>query len=206
VLPVWGVFVSGTHHLNPDRVAALAHATAGEPWLWVTRGRAAALLDDPWVLSASVEKRFPGRVTIRVVERVPVAVYSRSGDETRVVSEDGTPLPGAAKPALHLAGWGGSCPGSKPGRSCFQLSLQIAKLLRSLGVNAVTASPTGFTALGGGLEVWMDSVDSLLLHGGGVTMVKSLSAVGSGGNRSGSQPGAARVRVNVYPWGVSVQE
>ena len=206
VLPVWGVWVSGTHHLDPDRVTALAHASAGEPWLWVTRARAARLLDDPWVQSVSVERRFPGRVRIMVVERTPVAVFAPSGQPSRVVAQDGASLPGAPKPRLSVSGWGGACPGGTSDAACLQRALDVARLFKRLGVSSVAYSPTGFTCITSTLEVWSDSVTSLRRHGGGVTMVASLSPVGSGVQRPNPQSGKFRVRVNVYPWGVSVQE
>ncbi len=78
-----------------DRSHAEILATAGlEPGVNVFHldpsGPEAALLADPWIAEATVEPDLPSTVTVRIVERVPVAV---SGGVT--VAADGTELPGA---------------------------------------------------------------------------------------------------------------
>lgn len=50
------------------------------------------LLALPWVADASVERRWPDRIRIRIVEKQPVAVWQVNG-VLQVVDADGKPLP-----------------------------------------------------------------------------------------------------------------
>lgn len=182
MLPVWGVSVSGSDHLRPRDLVRLAGSVPGNPWLWVSAWRANGLVDEPWVERAVVTRRFPGRVQVSVVERTPAAVVSRRGADGAagdvVVAWDGTPLPGAARPALRVSGWG-------PDR--LEESLRIARLIGAGAVKEVRFSPQGFDILMSQSVIWTDSYTSLRRYGAGVRML------------SGS-------RINVYPWGVSVSE
>nr|WP_281376988.1 FtsQ-type POTRA domain-containing protein [Deinobacterium chartae] len=176
-MPVWDVRVSGSAHLPPAKVARLANAANGQPWLWVTGWRAHALEQHPWVLTAKVIKIFPGRVDIAVTERVPVARLRRGGREV-VIAADGTELPGAKPTGPLLQGWG-------PDRTAE--ALQAAYMLRNFGVKLIEFTPSGLTVTTARGTLWSESVDSLRKYARSVTMY------------SGK-------RVNIYPWGVSVQK
>lgn len=185
-LPIWGVAVAGTRQLKPREVARLAGVAPGNPWLWVSPARAGQLARDPWVAGAIMTRIFPGRVEIRVTERRPAAMLRRSG-RTVVVAADGTELPGAAAPRLKVAGWGGDR---------LSEALEVASMLSGLDAQEVEYSPRGFRVRTAGGIVWVDSVDSLRLHGAGVKMMIGANAAAK------TRP----VLVNVYPWGVSVQQ
>jgi cell division protein FtsQ len=208
MLPVWAVGVTGSGHLDPKDIARQAGATPGSPWLWVTDFRAAELARNPWVAGVRVTKTFPGRVNIEVAERKPAAVHRPWKGERAVLAADGTALPGAPLPTLAVRTWGGSCTvTSQRAANCFQEALQVARLLPDLKVSEVRVSPAGFTLLGQDVIVWTDAYASLRKHGAGVRMVASVSAPARKASAMGaSDQERTRVRVNVYPWGVSVQE
>ncbi len=177
--PVDQVLVSGTKNLAAKEVAQMAGVARGNPWLWVSTARAAALEREPWVLRASIVKRFPGQVTIRLVERLPLATWKQSG-KTVVIAEDGTVLPNA-KAALVLEG---------ESQARFAESLLVARTAKDMGATRVKFDSNGFLVIFKTGQVWAQTHDSLLKHGESVRMMVMQSR--------GQQ-------VNVYTWGVSVQ-
>jgi cell division protein FtsQ len=179
--PVWGVSVSGTKFLKPKEVARMSGVLPGNPWLWASSARAGALEMNPWVRQARILKRFPGRIEIRIEERQPLAAYKRADGSLIVLSRDGVELPGAKSPGLLLEGFDALA---------LPEALRVAELAGQLGAQKLRFTPQGFLMRVGKTEVWSDSYDSLLKYGGSVKMF--------GMNRVGA-------RVNVYPWGVSVQ-
>jgi cell division protein FtsQ len=188
VLPVEHVTVQGNNHLPANLVARLANANNGQPWLWINASRATALEAHPWVQSSVITRRFPNSVEINLVERVPAAtVINRDGSRV-AVALDGTLLPNALSssglPAVTIRGWGGNDANN------LKSALQILSLLQKEKVKEIRYTPQGFTILKGNSEkpgtIFTDSYASLLVHGGSVTMTASL-------------------RVNIHPWGVSIQ-
>jgi cell division protein FtsQ len=179
--PVWSVSVSGTKFLKPKEIARMSGVLPGNPWLWASSARAGALVANPWVREAQIEKRFPGKIEIRITERTPLAAYKRADGSLVVLSGDGVELPGAAMPGLMLEGFD---------KLALPEALRVAALAKQLGAERLRFTPQGFLMRVGGISVWSDSYDSLLKYGGSVKML--------GMNRAGA-------RVNVYPWGVSVQ-
>jgi cell division protein FtsQ len=99
--------VEGARHLSTADVRRLAGMTADTNVVWTSSADMAARLEkDPWVLSATVEKRLPGGMVVSIVERTPVARVAGSGGRRFLVSGDGTVLSahgGAAVPALQTA-------------------------------------------------------------------------------------------------------
>lgn len=180
--PVSSVAVSGTRFLKSKEVARMSGVLPGNPWLWVSNARAGALHDSPWVAAARIVKIFPGRIEIKITERTPLAAYKRSDGSLIVLSSDGVELPGAAPlPALMLEGFDALA---------LPEALKVAGLAKQLGAAGVRFTPQGFLMRVGDTQVWSDSYASLLKYGGSVKMLAM------------KQAGA---RVNVYPWGVSVQ-
>jgi cell division protein FtsQ len=179
--PVWSVSVSGTKFLKPKEIARMSGVLPGNPWLWASSARAGALVTNPWVREAQITKRFPGRIEIRITERTPLAAYKRADGSLVVLSGDGMELPGAGVPGLMLEGFD---------KLALPEALRVAALAKQLGAERLRFTPQGFLMRVGGISVWSDSYDSLLKYGGSVKML--------GMNRVGA-------RVNVYPWGVSVQ-
>ena len=184
VLPVEHVTVQGNNHLPAALVARLANADKGQPWLWINPSRSAALEAHPWVRSAIITRRFANSVEIQLNERVPAATIIKRDGSRVAVALDGTLLPNAVLPTVTIRGWGGNDANN------LKSALQILSLLQKQKVKEIRYTPQGFTILKGNSEkpgtIFTDSYASLLVHGGSVTMTASL-------------------RVNIHPWGVSIQ-
>ncbi len=184
VLPVEHVTVQGNNHLPAALVARLANADKGQPWLWINPSRSAALEAHPWVRSAIITRRFANSVEIQLNERVPAATIIKRDGSRVAVALDGTLLPNAVLPTVTIRGWGGNDANN------MKSALQILSLLQKEDVKEISYTPQGFSILKGNSEkpgtIFTDSYASLLVHGGSVTMTASL-------------------RVNIHPWGVSIQ-
>ena len=190
--PVDKVLVSGTKNLNPKEVAQMAGVARGNPWLWVSKVRAAALEREPWVQKAKLVKTFPGTVTIQLVERLPLAVWKRLG-KSDVIAEDGVILPtGTAK--LVLEG---------ESQKQFAQALLVARTAKEMGAVRVKFDSNGFLVVFQNAEIWAQTHDSLLKYGESVRMMvmQSQSAM----VRQSQTRSSKTKRVNVYSWGVSVQ-
>ena len=271
LLPIRSVTVSGNKALSDQQVLTLAGLTPpfygsrrSGGWLFYGGWRARALRSSPWVQSAQIVRRFPGKLEIAVTERTPAArwqqpggqVFTISGDGvrregvqplSRIVTfmPDGSQLEGVHKggnvytlapngdkqPGIHPLGrvvtviWDGSerpgsdaagktvtiawdgtvLPNTKPppagtsagtpplplligwGPDRLQDARRAALLLSSYNVLSVRYTPSGITVVTKAGTVWSGSLDSLLKYSGGVKMF-------------------ANQHINIYPWGVSVQQ
>ncbi|WP_425145516.1 cell division protein FtsQ/DivIB [Deinococcus sp.] len=224
-LPLRSVTVTGNRFLTQAQVLSLAGLTPpfyggkrGGGWLYYGGWRAPELRASPWIAAARIVRTFPGKVEIALTERTPAArwqqpdaqVYTVGGDGQRqpgirplgrrvvvgwdgqehpgtdaagklvVVAWDGTVLPGAAPSAALplLSGWG---PGRLPD------ALRAALLLARYNVLSVRATPSGISVQTSAGTLWSGSMDALLKYSGGVKMF-------------------ANKHINIYPWGVSVQQ
>jgi cell division protein FtsQ len=91
VLDVRSVQVEGTRAVTPARVLGAAAVPTGGPLALVdTRAAAGRVLELPGVADVVVGRRFPHTVTVRVTERVPIAVLSSAGGQTRLLDADAT--------------------------------------------------------------------------------------------------------------------
>jgi cell division protein FtsQ len=177
--PVKQVLISGSKNLDPKEVARLSGVSRGNPWLWVSTARAAALEREPWVLSAKIVKKFPDTITIQLVERVPLAVWKHGG-KREVIAEDGTVLP-TATAKLQLEG---------ETKARFEEALLVARVARDLGAERVKFDSNGFVVQLKQGEIWAADFDSLLKYGESVRMMTMQQKA---------------KRINVYSWGVSLQ-
>lgn len=177
VLPVRSVQVRGNDFLSDRRVMQLAGVRRDFGWLYYGAWQARALEANPWVRSARITKVFPDTVVIDVVERRPSARLERNGKRV-VIDWDGTVLPGAPAVGPVVRGWG-------PDRS--REGVDAARLLARYDVKSVAYSPGGLTVETASGTVWSGSLVSLQKYATGVTMYRAK-------------------RINIYPWGVSVQE
>lgn len=185
MLPIENIAVAGSQRYDARELARMAGASRGNPWLWLGPWRASALEQDPWIIQATIIRRFPGTVEIRISERKPFAQYLNNTvynaqlkrNEPVVVALDGTVLPDATPPKLEISGWG---------EDRLTESLKIASLLKDAQVKSVRYSPQGFTVVTAQGQLWTDSVASLLNYGRNVKISQ------------GS-------RVSLYPWGVAHQ-
>ncbi|WP_189088618.1 cell division protein FtsQ/DivIB [Deinococcus ruber] len=124
----------------------------------------------------------PGRVVTVSWDGSEVAGAHPTAGKVVTIAWDGTILPNArptgTAPLPLLIGWG-------PDR--LQDARRAALLLASYNVLSVAYAPSGITIQTSAGKVWSGSMDSLLKYSGGVKMFSNQ-------------------RINIYPWGVSVQQ
>jgi cell division protein FtsQ len=121
---------------------------------------ARALVADPWIATASVERHLPGTVVIRLEEREPIArstTGSTTGSTTVVLAGDGVILPGASADGLPeiRASVGELSDDARTGAARALASLE--RILRAR-VAAVVVQPSG--------ELVMDLAGELTVHYG----------------------------------------
>jgi cell division protein FtsQ len=105
--------VTGNLHLASDEVATIAGLTDRTNVLWVSSSTIVRRLEaNPWVLSARVERTLPGGITVRITERVPVAILAGSH---LIVAADGVVL-GPATGPVRLPTIQGTVQGGSPPR------------------------------------------------------------------------------------------
>ncbi|WP_235514663.1 cell division protein FtsQ/DivIB [Deinococcus sp. Leaf326] len=183
LLPVRTVTVSGNGHLSTAEVRRLAglDPVLGSEfgWLYYGRWRARGLLDSPWVASARVTRIFPDQVSIEVTERRPFARWQPPGGEAVTLAEGGEVLPDGPTTGLPvLSGWG-------PDR--LKTALTAARALSRYTVQSAAYTPSGVTVRTANGSVWSGDLNSLLKYAGSISMYPNQ-------------------HINIYPWGVSVQE
>lgn len=168
------VEVLGHEYLSRADVLRLANLAPGDPFLWVTRFRTRALLEEPWVLQARVTRHWPDTVAVAVRERTPVLF-----DGTVGYAADGTQLPGVdpeiAAALPRLEGWG---------TPRLDEALALLGMLSSREPRVITYGPEGFEVVLADAVLFTPSVDALRAQWSAFE----------------SQRGS---RVSVYPWGVS---
>ncbi len=177
LLPVRTVRVSGNHFLTAAQVQQLSGLSPKFGWLYYGAWRARDLARSPWVRAARITRHFPDTVEVLVTERVPSAQLLQ-GDHFVAMDWDGTVLPHGPLRGPQIVGWG-------PNR--LNDAIRAARLMARYNVQSVTYTPQGMTVKTAQGTAWSGSYASLRKYGVGVRMY----------------PGK---RVNIYPWGVSVQE
>ena len=89
--------VGGNTRLSDHQVARLSGLEDTTNVLWLSTPSIATRLGaHPWIKSARVSRSLPGRVSIEIRERLPVAVLS--GERRYLVAKDGTILSEASEP------------------------------------------------------------------------------------------------------------
>jgi cell division protein FtsQ len=92
-LRVDDVEVEGRETTDAPTIMAALAAGRGTPILAVSPSRARAqLLALPWVRSATIERRLPGTVYVRLVERKPLAIWQHGGEQ-ELIDRDGAVIP-----------------------------------------------------------------------------------------------------------------
>lgn len=179
-LPIKAVQITGNRHLSLAQVKQLAGLSGEKPFGWLYYGlwRATGLQGEPWVASAQLKRIFPDRVEISLTERTPVAQVRASSGSLSVIAADGTTLPGAEATGPIISGWG-------PDRT--QDALFAVRAFSRYNVESVTYTPTGITVQTSKGTIWSGDIKLLLKYG------QAIETQAPGG------------RINLYPWGVSVQ-
>jgi cell division protein FtsQ len=89
-LAVGNIEVIGRHMTSSEAILRTVGARRGTPILGVSPEAAKTRLEGlPWVRSASVERRLPDTLRIRLVEREPFALWQRDG-KLALIDRDGT--------------------------------------------------------------------------------------------------------------------
>jgi cell division protein FtsQ len=92
-LAVDDIEVEGRQTTDAATIMAALAATRGTPILVVSPSRAREqLLALPWVRSAVIERRLPGTLYVRLVERKPLAIWQHGGKQD-LIDRDGTVIP-----------------------------------------------------------------------------------------------------------------
>src|SRR5205085_2356634 len=85
--------VQGRETTDIRTVMAALSAARGTPILGVSPSRAKRQLESlPWVRSAAIERRLPGTLYVRLVERHPLAVWQHAGRH-ELIDRDGSVIP-----------------------------------------------------------------------------------------------------------------
>ncbi|WP_309571396.1 FtsQ-type POTRA domain-containing protein [Deinococcus sp.] len=178
-LPIRQVGVMGNRQVPAARIKALAGAQAGFGWLYYGGWRARGVLNNPWIESAVVTRRYPDGVSIAVTERVPVARWEASG-RVQAVAADGAVMPGGVGLGAlpFIQGWG-------PDRHLD--ALRVIRALSAYNVRSVEYTPAGLRVKLPSGSIWSGDLESLLKYAGSISMYPNKD-------------------LTIYPWGVSVQE
>ncbi len=92
-LVVGDIEVEGRETTETATIMAALAATRGTPILAVSPERAQQKLESlPWVRSASIERRLPGTLIVRLVERHPLAVWQHAGKQ-ELIDREGAVIP-----------------------------------------------------------------------------------------------------------------
>lgn len=93
-LRVDDIEVVGRATTDTATILAALDAHAGTPILAVNPSRAKQQLEAlPWVRSASIERRLPGTIYVRLAERRPLAVWQHDGGKLDLIDRDGAVIP-----------------------------------------------------------------------------------------------------------------
>lgn len=92
-LVVTNIEVVGRETTEAATVIAALSAVRGTPILSVSPSRAQHQLEAlPWVRSATIERRLPGTIFVRLTERHPLALWQHGGIQ-QLIDRDGTVIP-----------------------------------------------------------------------------------------------------------------
>lgn len=115
-LSVWGAFwspllsvrdvkVTGAKHTTAAEVASAAGLGPEDNLLLLSAGEVAERAESlPWVASAEVERKLPGTVRVRVVERKPAVVVSLGGAKWTIDARGNVLAAGQSDPGLPVIG------------------------------------------------------------------------------------------------------
>src|SRR5712691_2253805 len=92
-LVVGDIEVEGRETTDRATIMAALAAERGTPILAVSPSRAKEKLESlPWVRSATIERRLPGTLVVRLVERHPLAVWQHAGKH-ELIDREGAVIP-----------------------------------------------------------------------------------------------------------------
>jgi cell division protein FtsQ len=89
---ITNVSITGRKQLSPDEVLAVGGVNGRSSLLFLNAAEVRDRLKaDPWIGEATVQKLYPGKLQIDIVERAPYALWQQEG-RVSVIAEDGTVL------------------------------------------------------------------------------------------------------------------
>lgn len=89
---ITNVSITGRKQLSPDEILAVGGVNGRSSLLFLNAADVRDRLKaDPWIGDATVQKLYPGKLQIDIVERAPYALWQQDG-RVSVISEDGTIL------------------------------------------------------------------------------------------------------------------
>ena len=102
-LGIKAVTITGARELSAKEILAAGHISPRSSLLFLDADAVRSrLMSLPIVKDASVEKFFPNRLVIRIVERRPFALWQEDG-KLKVIASDGTPIDSMTDPRfVHL--------------------------------------------------------------------------------------------------------
>lgn len=131
------VTITGADQTGPDIVAAVAGIENGTPSVSVNGAAIARRIEElPWVANARVDRSLSGDVSIRVIERVPVATVGY-GAQRMAVDRDGRIL-APADHQLNVPSIGGLRPADTVGTTVRDRQRTVAALVATLPTEATT--------------------------------------------------------------------
>ena len=153
IVGVRKIDVEGVRYMNADLVTSVKKSLLGKSVLTVDTNAAERRLEgDPWVDSVRIRTYFPMRLTIEIVERVPVAWFIGVDNRARIVDQDARVLAvetGQPTAYLQITGVGANlAPGGSAGdiyRAAAQLAKALPDELMKVVLNVGTAGPNQLT-------------------------------------------------------------
>lgn len=160
------VVIEGATHTTPEEARFASGLRTGEPLVDVDEAMAERGVETlPWVAEATVRRRWPGEVRIRLLERAPVAVTGSEGGTSALVDGTGRVLAWVDTPPPGMAVLTGVPPAGPPGstlssESVAALSVAVA-LPAELRSRIAAVAPAGGT--GGEVELTLSPEGSIRL-------------------------------------------
>lgn len=194
LLPVDKVEVVGNHHLLVGEVQALTGLHVGTPWLWAWPYRLEILKQNPWVISARLERPGVGQLRVVLEERASVASVGLKDGKVGI-SADGVLLPGAGPKMPFLE--------AVPDGDYTELLALARAFPDALRIHA---DASGYRVIGPNLNLWSSNVRELQDWAKGRRIGRSDAVkVQPQDPATPAHPDATASvsRLNLYSWGVS---
>ncbi|MBI5157441.1 MAG: FtsQ-type POTRA domain-containing protein [Acidimicrobiia bacterium] len=154
-LSVGEIEIVGAVHSDPEPLIAATGVGEGAILIWVDTGRLErAVAADPWVADVRVERVWPDRLVVEVLEREPVAWFEGT-TSWMLVASDGTVLEVVAEPGGgHLRAvlaFPDLVPGDRPADPTWNEIVAMAVTLRDDFGGAMTVELRG-------TELWSEAL------------------------------------------------
>jgi cell division protein FtsQ len=168
ILSIRQVDVEGAVYADPVRLAEVVDDLDGSAILTADLDAAQKkLLEIPWVRQARVSMHLPSRVTVEIVERIPIAFFRAVDGFNRVIDRDGRILDVIEGDPTEFTPIIGTGPNLSAGSFAEQPFLGSAQLINALPfdllqrLKSVSVTPTGdiSLSLSGNVEVLFGSPD-----------------------------------------------